>query len=108
MQGKVSFDKTVKMLLAAIAVLLAVIAFRPYLDTATTAQAQIGGTNSSSTPSTTSAAPITGSYQTTLLNRITFADSIQGLEVMDRISVFLVRTQNRVEVYRIDAAPTTK
>lgn len=83
-------DKKTQALLTVIAILLGVIALRPALKFATSAQAQ------------TSADAQTQALNTTLLNRINFRDEVLGLEVMDHNKCFIVRTKNMVEVYRIN------
>ena len=85
-----------KILLGVIALLLAVIAFRPYVDGVPTVQAQIGsGTGGGGNTV----------FRTELVNRVLFADNIVGVEVMDSNNVFLVHTAKSVEVYRVDDLP---
>lgn len=90
-------DLTTKILLGAITLLLAVIAFRPIVDSGvTSAQAQIG-----STPTSTA----TESIEVELESRINYKDNVLGVTAMDEHGVFFVHTANMVEVYRIDALP---
>ncbi len=90
-------DKTTRALIGLIALLLAVIAFRPYFDPAQSALAQSGSSNG-----------VAGTvFSTQLVNRVTFTDSIVSVQVMDSKGVFLVQTKNRVEVYRVGDFPIT-
>jgi hypothetical protein len=94
-----SIDRTTKLLLVVIAVLLGVIAFRVAPDAASTAHAQSGA--SPRTPPV----PVPARLQTEMVNRINFQNQITGMEVMPTDNMFLVRTANSVEVYRVALVP---
>lgn len=90
-------DRTTKILLGMIALLLAAIAAQPLWEGREMAYAQAGsGTGT-----------VTKILRTELVNRVNFRDAIQGVEVMDSKGIFIVHTANMVEVYRVDNLPET-
>lgn len=98
-----TIDRTVKLLLAVIAILLAVLVFRPQTQLTPIAWAQ---DTSTTTGGDTSASQDTGGligYRTSMISSIAIAktDKIRSLQVVNSAQSFVVQYDNRLEVYRI-------
>lgn len=85
-------DRTVKTLLALIALFAGILALRPYVSLDSPAEAQTAG------PSRAGVAPLNAN----LITRINYRDTVQGVVPMDNTGAFIVYTKDMVEVYRVD------
>ena len=99
----INIDRTTKFLLTAIALLLAVLVFKPLFTLTSEAQAQ---TNTVATPirqtATTDSPTYVGS-RSTLISTIAINDDdrVRNLLVLNSARSFIVQYDNRFEIYRV-------
>lgn len=94
-------DRTTKLLLAAIVVLLAVLVFRPMLPVAPDAHAQ------SAIPVEADTVELGYRIPQPTTIRIPANEYVREIQVIDSAQSFLVRYDNRIEVYRIQIIQTS-
>jgi hypothetical protein len=87
-------DRTIKCLLAAIAVLLLILAGKPLLRVTPSAMAQ-----------TAADSALVVGYRTSLISsiKIASADRVRGVQVIDSAQSFVVQYDDRFEVYRVNS-----
>ena len=115
----IQIDRTVKMLLGAIVIVLAIIAFKPFFDVVPSALAQ------TTAQQTMTLAQLVQLAQTAPLNAYNQLDLgytvpqpsiiqvpqgqyVREIQVIDSAHAFLVRYDNRIEVYRIQTVMADK
>ncbi len=96
----IQFDRTVKILLGLIALFLGILALQPILRFVSTAQAQDGTANS--TTSTRREPPVIG-HRVQFMSSIAISEDtpIREMQVIDSAQSFVVRYDKKIDVYYV-------
>jgi hypothetical protein len=103
-----NMDRTIKLLLAVIAVMLTVIALRPY--------ASLGANAMAETTSSTTSSGSTGSTWTNLgiivqdpsVIKVPTGKTVREMQVLDNANTFVVRYDDQINVYHIQTIDVQK
>jgi hypothetical protein len=97
----ITIDRTTKLFLTVIVLLLAAIVFRPMLPISPSAMAQ------TTTTTDTSTVEVTQIPQPSLI-AVPSGQYVREIQVIDSAKAFLVRYDNRIEVYHVQVLQLTR
>jgi len=99
-----TIDRTAKVLLGAIAILLALLVFKPLLTVTPAAQAQ------TTTTSTTDQIDQIVGYRTAMISQIPLSttDKVRNVYLLDKAQSFILQYDGHFDVYRINGVTVTQ